>query len=186
MSFESEIEKNTQMKTTHIHRNKLGLNEPRGLRQPLTSTRNAGTVQGTVPARKTQPKNHQGSRRSAMGVKKRAKCSRTKKNCRKSLSRCAASAMPGHGNTQEQRHSDLKMQLAPRRKITRAQAVNHENRGGDCGGDQTLGQYAQARASPGKHHPATLSRLCVLRQQKTREACRHPKRQAHIQGHQLT
>src|ERR1700723_1618707 len=95
MSFESEMEKNTPMNTTHIHRNKVGLNWPRGLRQPLTSTRNAGTVQGTVPAKKTQPKNHQGSWRSAMGVKKRAKCSRMKKNCRKSRSRCAASQCQG-------------------------------------------------------------------------------------------
>src|SRR6202020_1736951 len=95
MSFESEIEKNTQMNTTHIQRNKVGLNWPRGVRQPLRSTRSAGTVQGTVPAKKTQPKNHQGSRRSAMGVKKRAQCSRTKKNCRKSPSRCAASACQG-------------------------------------------------------------------------------------------
>src|SRR5579864_1551039 len=95
MSFESEIEKNTQVNTTQIHRNRVGLNWPRGARQPLASTRKAGTVQGTVPARNTQPKNHQGSWRSAMGVKKRAKCSRMKKNCRKSSSRWAASQCQG-------------------------------------------------------------------------------------------
>src|ERR1700727_18052 len=95
MSLELESEKNRQTKTTQIHRNKAGLNGPRGVRQPVTSTRNAGTVQGTVPARKTQPKDHQGSSHSGSACKKCAKCSEMKKTSRKPLSRFAASQCQG-------------------------------------------------------------------------------------------
>ncbi len=97
MSLESDREKKTPMNTTQIHRNRLGSNSAGGARrrQPPSSTRTAGTVHGTLPARNTPAKNHQGSWRSAIGDRYRATCSCTKKNCRKSGSRRAASQCQG-------------------------------------------------------------------------------------------
>src|SRR5579863_1677119 len=99
MSFESDSEKNTTMNTTQIHRNSAGskaADDGEGRRrQPPQSTRKAGSVHGMLPARNTAPKNHHGSWRSAIGVKYRATCSRTKKNSRKSSRRRAASQCQG-------------------------------------------------------------------------------------------
>src|SRR5882724_3611210 len=98
MSFESDSEKKTPMKTTQIQRNNAGLNaagDPPRCRQPPPNTLSADRVHGMLPARNTPPKNHHGSCRSAMGVKYRAKCSCTKKNSRKSDNRRAASQCQG-------------------------------------------------------------------------------------------
>src|SRR5271165_818649 len=99
MSFESDSEKKTPMNTTQIHRNSTGWKAPppagAHLRQPPPNARSADRVKGTLPAKNTAPKNHHGSWRSAMGVKYRARCSRTKKNSRKSGSRRAASQCQG-------------------------------------------------------------------------------------------
>ncbi len=63
MSFESESEKKTPMKTTQIHRNSVESNAPGDAcrRQPPPNTRSADSVHGTLPARNTPPKNHHGS-----------------------------------------------------------------------------------------------------------------------------
>src|ERR1700730_15994127 len=97
MSFESEREKKTPMNTIQIHRNRAGSKRSGAARRrhPKPRARSAGSVQGKLPAKNTPAKNHQGASRSALGVKYRARCSCTKKNSRKSGSRCAASQCQG-------------------------------------------------------------------------------------------
>ena len=123
MSFESESEKNTQVNTTQIHRNKRGTELPaEGCASRSASTRSAGTVHGTVPAKNTQPKNHHGSWRSAMGVKIAREMLADEKKLQKVVEPVCRKPVPGHGDRQEQRHPPLEVQLAPGR-ISRVQRL---------------------------------------------------------------
>src|SRR5580704_6012126 len=63
MSFESDIEKNTNTTTTQTQRKVRGSNSIAafGRRQALASARAAGRIQGRHPAASTGMKNHMGS-----------------------------------------------------------------------------------------------------------------------------
>src|SRR5260370_41914177 len=82
MSFESDSEKNTPMKTTQIHRNRAGSKAAGDARrrQPPQSTRSADRVHGILPAKNTPPKNHHRSPRSAMGAQHPPPTPRTHNN----------------------------------------------------------------------------------------------------------